>query len=44
MAARLDGVDGVPLIDPGSEWRLHREWYHRSAMGHLLKEGAELAA
>jgi hypothetical protein len=31
-------------IDPGSEWRLHREWYHRSAMGHLLNEGAELAA
>jgi hypothetical protein len=25
-------------IDPGSEW------YHRSAMGHLLNEGAELAA
>ena len=31
-------------IDPGSEWRLHREWYHRSAMGYLLHEGAELAA
>lgn len=31
-------------IDPGSERRLHREWYHRSAMGHLLNEGAELAA
>ena len=24
------------LIDPGSEWRLHREWYHRTAMGDLL--------
>jgi len=24
------------LIDPGSEWRLHREWYHRSAMPDLL--------
>jgi len=24
------------LIDPGSEWRLHREWYERSAMGDLL--------
>ncbi len=24
------------LIDPGSEWRLHREWYHRSAMRDLL--------
>ena len=31
-------------IDPGSEWRLHREWYQRSAMGHLLNEGVELAA
>jgi hypothetical protein len=24
------------LIDPGSEWRLHREWYNRSAMRDLL--------
>ena len=24
------------LVDPGSEWRLHREWYHRSAMRDLL--------
>jgi hypothetical protein len=24
------------LIDPGSEWRLHREWYHHSAMRDLL--------
>jgi transposase len=24
------------LIDPGSEWRLHREWFERSAMGDLL--------
>lgn len=31
-------------IDPGSEWRMHREWYHRSAMGDLLNEGPELAA
>src|ERR1022692_2154299 len=31
-------------IDPGSEWRLHREWYQRSAMGYLLNEGVELAA
>jgi Transposase DDE domain len=29
-------------IDPGSEWRLHREWYQRSAMGYLLNEGEEL--
>jgi len=24
------------LIDPGSEWRLHRQWYGQSAMGDLL--------
>jgi len=30
------------LIDPGSEWRLHREWFVRSAMGDLL--GADFAA
>ena len=24
------------LIDPGSEWRLHRQWYDQSAMGDLL--------
>jgi transposase len=30
------------LIDPGSEWRLHREWFERSAMGDLL--GADFAA
>jgi transposase len=26
------------LIDPGSEWRLHRLWFGRSAMGDLLGE------
>jgi len=26
------------LIDPGSEWRLHRLWFERSAMGDLLGE------
>jgi len=31
-------------IDPGSEWRLHREWYSRSAMGDLLDEDFGLAA
>jgi hypothetical protein len=29
------------LIDPGSEWRLHRQWYDQSAMGDLL--GADFA-
>jgi hypothetical protein len=24
------------LIDPGSEWRLHRQWFDSSAMGDLL--------
>ena len=31
------------LIDPGSEWRLHRQWYERSAMGDLLGEEFDLA-
>ena len=26
------------LINPGSEWRLHRQWYGNSAMGDLLGE------
>lgn len=26
------------LIDPGSEWRLHRHWYDQSAMADLLGE------
>ena len=32
------------LMDPGSEWRLHREWYDKSAMGDLLREDYALAA
>ncbi len=32
------------LIDPGSEWRLHREWYEHSAMGDLLDEDFSIAA
>jgi len=32
------------LIDPGSEWRLHRQWYERSAMGDLLGEDFGVAA
>jgi transposase len=31
-------------IDPGSEWRLHRDWYGRSAMADLLGEDFGLAA
>jgi hypothetical protein len=30
------------LIDPGSEWRLHRDWYEHSAMGDLLGEEFDL--
>ncbi|UJS20762.1 MAG: hypothetical protein L3J18_02240 [Candidatus Brocadia sp.] len=31
------------LIDPGSEFRFHREWYVRSATGDLLGEDYSLA-
>jgi hypothetical protein len=30
------------LIAPGSEWRLHREWYGKSAMGDLVGEDGEV--
>lgn len=32
------------LIDPGSEWRLHRQWFEDSAMGDLLGEDFSIAA
>ena len=32
------------LIAPGSEWRLHREWFERSAMADLLDGDYALAA
>jgi transposase len=31
------------LIAPGAEWRLHREWYGRSALAELLGADAALA-
>ena len=31
------------LLDPGSEWRLHRQWYTESAMADLLGEDFALA-
>jgi len=31
------------LLDPGSEWRLHRQWFESSAMADLLGEDFELA-
>lgn len=30
------------LIDPGSKWRLHRQWFEQSAMGDLLGEDFSL--
>ena len=32
------------LIDPGSEWRLHREWFDKCAMADLLGGDYRLAA
>ncbi|MCP4407329.1 MAG: IS1634 family transposase [Gammaproteobacteria bacterium] len=32
------------LLDPGSEWRLHRDWFKTSAMGDLLGEDDSVAA
>ena len=31
------------LLAPGSEWRLHREWFQRSALADLLGEDAGVA-
>jgi hypothetical protein len=31
------------LMEPGSEWRMHRHWYEKSAMADLLGAGFELA-
>jgi len=31
------------LIDPGSEWRLHRQWFANSAIGDLLGEDLTIA-
>ena len=30
------------LIEPGSEWRIHRHWYETTAMPDLLGSGFEL--
>lgn len=32
------------LLDPGAEWRLHRQWFERSAMADLVGEDAAIAA
>ncbi|MBM3852354.1 MAG: IS1634 family transposase [Verrucomicrobia bacterium] len=38
----LQTLTAYRLIDPGSEWRLHREWFEHSALGDLL--GCDFAA
>jgi transposase len=40
----LEALVAYRLIDPGSEWRMHRHWYANSAMGDLLGEEDSLAA
>jgi hypothetical protein len=40
----LAALTAYRLLDPGSEWRLHRHWYATSAMGDLLGEDDSLAA
>lgn len=32
------------LLDPGSEWRLHRDWFKHSAMSDLIGEDDSVAA
>jgi hypothetical protein len=32
----LGRLVAYPLIGRGAEWRLHREWYERSALSDLL--------
>ncbi len=39
----LQTLTAYRLIDPGSEWRLHREWFQNSAMADLLGEDFSLA-
>jgi transposase len=39
----VQALSGYRLMEPGSEWRLHRHWYEKSAMGDLLGAGFELA-
>src|SRR3989441_3383008 len=39
----LQTLAAYRLIDPGSEWRLHREWFKNSAMADLLEEDFSLA-
>jgi len=38
----VQSVSTYQLIDPGSEWRLHREWFKNSALADLLDEDFSL--
>jgi hypothetical protein len=38
----LAALTAYRLLDPGSEWRLYRDWYARSALPDLLGADAEL--
>ena len=40
---RVAGGHSSRLIDPGSKWRLHRQWFGRSAMGDVLGEDLAVA-
>jgi transposase len=40
----LEVLSCYRLLDPGSEWRLHRIWFDQSAMGDLLGEDFSVAA
>jgi len=40
----LKTLVGYRLLDPGSEWRLHRDWFKNSAMADLLSEDDSVAA
>ena len=35
----LAALTAYRLLDPGSEWRLHRQWYEQSALADLLGTG-----
>jgi hypothetical protein len=39
----LQALTAYRLLDPGSEWRFHREWFATSALPDLLGAGFELA-
>jgi hypothetical protein len=39
----LKALVSYRLIDPGSEWRLHRHWFDHSALGDLLGEDLRIA-